>query len=78
MQITVDIPDEFAARAAARGLTPETYLRTLIDEAAQAADKLPARLSMAEFIRRFSADSEKIPQLPDEAFTRQSLYRDHD
>jgi len=78
MQITVDIPDEFAARAAARGLTPEDYLRTLIDEAAHAADKLAARLSMAEFIRGFSANSEKIPQLPDEAFTRESLYRDHD
>jgi hypothetical protein len=27
---------------------------------------------------RMAAFSDKIPQLPDEAFTRESFYRDHD
>jgi hypothetical protein len=31
MQVTVDIPDEFADRAAARGMGVEAYLRGLIE-----------------------------------------------
>jgi hypothetical protein len=33
---------------------------------------------MEEFFRVMAAHSDKIPQLPDEAFTRESFYRDHD
>ena len=31
MQITIEIPDELAAQAKAHGLTPELYVRNLID-----------------------------------------------
>jgi antitoxin component of RelBE/YafQ-DinJ toxin-antitoxin module len=34
MRITVDISDELVAEAEARGLTPESYVRRLIDAAA--------------------------------------------
>jgi hypothetical protein len=33
---------------------------------------------MASFFEAMAADSGKIPQLPDEAFTRKSFYQDHD
>lgn len=82
MQITVDIPDELAAWAQARGLTPESYVRSLIEDAVRveaAAPELPKRkMDMEAFIRAMAANSEKIPQLPDEAFTRESFYKDHD
>jgi phosphoglycolate phosphatase-like HAD superfamily hydrolase len=82
MQITVDIPDDFAAQALARGLSPESYVRSLIDDAARMA---PAALPPAgpkkdikTFLREMAANSEKMPRLPDEAFARESFYRDHD
>jgi hypothetical protein len=33
---------------------------------------------MEEFLQAMAAFSDKKPQLPDEAFTRESLYQDHD
>ena len=82
MQITVDIPDDFAAQVKARGLTPESYVRNLIDDAVRTSPAAPPpakpRMNMDEFIEKMSANSEKIPQLPDEAFTRESFYQDHD
>jgi len=81
MQITVDIPDEFAAQVKARGLTPEGYVRSLIDDAVRTAPvPLPPpkpKMNLEEFFRAMSAYSDKIPQLPDEAFTRESFYQDH-
>jgi hypothetical protein len=81
MQITVDIPDEFAAQVKARGLTPEGYVRSLIDDAVRTAPApLPPpkpKMNLEEFFRAMAAYSDKIPQLPDEAFTRVSFYQDH-
>lgn len=79
MQITVTIPDEIAAQVEARGLTPEGYVEGLIETAARTARLVPGReKNMQEFFREMAAHSDKIPQLPDEAFTRESFYRDHD
>lgn len=79
MQVTVDIPDELAAQVQARGLTPESFVRGLIDDAARSAPTpIRSKEEMEEFFRIMSANSDKIPQLPDEAFTRESFYQDHD
>lgn len=82
MQITVDIPDELAAQAQARGLTPESYVQSLVADAARSArlPLLPAKpkMDIETFIKGMSTFSEKIPELPDEAFTRESFYQDHD
>jgi hypothetical protein len=82
MQITVEIPDELAAQAQARGMTPESYVRSLIDNAARTALGFPPqsapKFDMQTFLREMAAHSDRIPQLPDEAFTRESFYQDHD
>jgi hypothetical protein len=82
MQITIEIPDELIAKAQARGLTPEGFVRRLIDDAERSIPlPLPPakpRIDMATFLREMSVHSDKIPQLPDEAFTRESFYQDHD
>jgi hypothetical protein len=82
MEITVTIPDEVAAQAELRGLTPEDYIEKLIaDQVAASKPQLSTaeRLANLErFIKDISANSENIPLLPDAAFTRESFYRDHD
>ena len=82
MQVTANIPDELAAQVEARGLSAESFVQSLIDGAAYAAPKaFPAarpKLDLEEFFQKMAAFSDKIPQLPDEAFTRESFYQDHD
>lgn len=82
MQITVTIPDEFAAQVQARGLEPQSFGQNVIDDAVRMAPKpLPPakpKMDMESFFQAMAAYSDKIPQLPDEAFTRESFYQDHD
>ncbi|MFZ1087275.1 MAG: hypothetical protein WAN35_20115 [Terracidiphilus sp.] len=82
MQITVTIPDEIATKVQARSLTPESYVESLIDNAVHASLKPlpPAKLKMdmESFFQELAAYSDKIPQIPHEAFTRESFYQDHD
>jgi hypothetical protein len=33
---------------------------------------------MEAFFKAMAANSDKLPQLPDEAFTRERFYQDHD
>ena len=84
MTITVDIrPEvqaELARQAAAQGRAIEAYAASLLEEAAH----LPAGVSrlnrdqLENTLREMAQFSHKIPALPDEAFTRESLYQDHD
>jgi hypothetical protein len=81
MTITVDITPEaqaeLARQAAAQGRAIEAYVASLLEEAAH----LPAGLSQGRLenaLLEMSQFSHKIPSLPDEAFTRESLYQDHD
>ena len=45
MQITVEIPDELAAKVQARGLTPESYVLGLIQDAER---RVPVPLHLRE------------------------------
>lgn len=82
MEIVLNVPDEFAAQAQALGLTPETYVRSLVDEVMLTApvspDQAGRKMKIADFLRGMAAYSEKIPQLPDAAFSRESFYQEHD
>ena len=91
MQITVEIPDEFAAQVQARGLAPKSYVEELIagqaakfDAPAQepgSSPKLSPEFSLEEFNASLDAltrISNKIPAHPIEAFTRESFYQDRD
>jgi hypothetical protein len=80
MEITVTIPDEVAAEARARGLTPESYVEGLIAEkhlSTSAESTTKQKLANLEkFFEAMAANSHKIPHLPDEALTRESFYQD--
>ena len=80
MQVLVTIPDEIAAQVLASGRSPEGYVQELIAERNPAALPGIAKklLDLESFFTEISAFSGKYPLPPDEAFSRESLYQDHD
>jgi hypothetical protein len=82
MQVTINIPDELAAQIQSRGLTPQSYVEHLIaEQAATAKGSAAHKLSLEEFeasLDELTRYSDQIPVLPSEAFSRESLYQDHD
>jgi hypothetical protein len=81
MQVTVNIPDELAAQVRASGESPEKFVSRLLEEASRAVQNGSSGSGASDldlFFTAMAASSEKIPQLPDEAFTRESFYgEDH-
>jgi hypothetical protein len=58
----------------------EAYAASLLEDAVHVPDGA-TRLDEDRFestLREMAQFSQKIPSLPDEAFTRESLYQDHD
>lgn len=84
MTITLDIrPEvqaELARQAAAHGSGLESYAVRLLEEAVHVPVGA-TRLNqdrLENTLREMAQFSHKIPSRPDEAFTRESLYQDHD
>jgi post-segregation antitoxin (ccd killing protein) len=79
MEIKVKIPDELAAQAKARGIAVEEYVQELLALRASPRSNV-GRLRSSEEVRAWldslTQFSDKIPQLPEEAFTRESFYQD--
>lgn len=71
MEITVTIPDEVAAEARTRGLTPESYVEDLVAEkhlTPSAESTTKQKLAELEkFFEAMAANSSKVQHLPDEA-----------
>jgi hypothetical protein len=84
MSIIINIKPEAQAeltrQAAAHGVQPEDYAAALLEEAvhAGAAAKALTKDQLDRTLQELAQFSHKIPLLPDEAFTREGLYRDHD
>jgi hypothetical protein len=82
--IHVELRPESEARltaaAHAKGLPVEEYAREVLEIAAAQATPFTESQSLGEFQASLDAltrFSEKIPALPIEAFSRESLYEDH-
>lgn len=86
----IELQPEFEARltaeAQARGLDLDRYIleklevpSTLRPESMAGDEASSARrlADLEEFFKEMARNAEKIPLLPDEAFTRESFYRDH-
>jgi hypothetical protein len=71
---------ELTRQAAAHGVQPEDYAATLLEEAVHtgATAKKLTKDQLDRTLQELAQFSHKIPLLPDEAFTRESLYQDHD
>ncbi len=84
MSITINLAPELQAelarQAATHGRAIETYAASLLEYAVH----LPAGTSrldrdrLENTLREMAQFSHKIPALPDEAFSRENLYQDHD
>jgi len=84
MVISLELPPEIeaglAAQAQARGLELDAYVKTLLRQQALTGDS-QQNVTLAEFEAELDAlavHSAKIPLLPLEALTRESIYRNHD
>ena len=81
MEIRVNIPDELAAQAQARGVPLETYVEELLARqvAARSAELRPPRTpeEIRGWLDSLAQFSDKIPPLP-ETISREWIYQDHD
>ena len=84
MTIIIDIKPEVQAeltrQAAAHGVDIGSYAASLLEEAVHipAGAKTLSESQLDSTLQELAQFSHKIPSLPDEAFSRESLYRDHD
>ena len=80
MVVTVNIPDELAAAAKARGLSLEAYVQEILaQELARPAESHQPRTpeEIRVWLDSLAQFSDKIPPLP-ETISREWLYQDHD
>jgi hypothetical protein len=81
MVVTVNIPDELAAQAKARGLSLEAYVQEILaQQLASHPTKVPRPRTPDEirgWLDSLAQFSEKIPPLP-ETISREWIYQDHD
>jgi hypothetical protein len=84
MTITVDVTPEvqaeLARQAVANGRAVEAYAASLLEGAVRrpVGGETLSQERLENALREMAQFSQKVPVLPDEAFTRESLYRDHD
>ena len=84
MSIIINIKPEAEAeltrQASAHGVQPEDYAAALVEDAVHlgATAKQLTRDQLDRTLQELAQFSHKIPLLPDEAFTREGLYQDHD
>lgn len=83
MTIQVELNPEtqarLAAAAQARGVALEKYAGTLLQEVLAPSATGSGKLTVEEFhamLRELAEGSERLPNIPTEAFTRESFYED--
>jgi hypothetical protein len=75
---TVWIDDIVLSQAEVRGMDVSAYVADLLERAADSAPKKLSPESLRRTLDEIAQFSHKIPLLPDEALSRESLYQDHD
>ena len=80
VNINPEAQAELSRQAAAHGAQPEDYAAALLEEAVRggAAARTLTTDQLDRTLQDLAQFSHKIPLLPDEALTREGLYRDHD
>jgi hypothetical protein len=78
IEVSPEVEQRFAAAAKAHGMEPSSYAKSLIESAATEAPPAKKTLDARAFLAAMAAFSDITPVLPEEAFTRESFYQDHD
>jgi hypothetical protein len=77
-----EIEAQLLAEARANGVEPSVYAGTVIERAYRQGNGMRKAPRSPQEIRvwldSLAQFSDRIPQLPDEAFTRESFYQDHE
>ena len=76
-ELSPGFEERFAEAAKIHGQEPSTYAKSLAEGAALVSRPVRKRDADA-FLTAMGAFSDKTPALPEEAFTRESFYQDHD
>jgi len=81
IELRPEIEARLAAEAQDRGVDVGAYVESLLEQVISTRIVPPRRRTreeMRSFFEAMASNSDRIPQLPDEAFTRESFYQDHD
>jgi hypothetical protein len=80
INIKPEVETELTRQAVAHGVDLDAYAATLLEDAAHmgTASKKLSSDQLDGTLQELAQFSHKIPILPDEAFSRESLYQDHD
>ena len=83
MTVRIELKPEVAAnlqaQADARGLQLEEYLQKMVEDRASAASERPQSPERIEaMLDKLAEMGKDLPHLPSSAFTRESIYQDHD
>ncbi len=81
MEIRIDLTPQMeaglSAQAQTQGMSLDAYVQSVIEQIA--AQRSPADLSLEDFeagLDELAAESDDLPVLPAEAYTRESIYGD--
>jgi hypothetical protein len=80
IQLRPDLEEILAAEAQAAGLPLQEYVQKILEQRT-ATGMHERKMTLEEFEAALDAigqHSDKIPELPPEALTREGIYRDHD
>jgi len=79
LELKPDIEANLAAQARARGIPLDAYLQGVIEDLARPDADRPASLQDLEATLDALAEMGRdLPHLPSSAFSRESIYQDHD
>ena len=79
IELTAEMMERLAAEAEAEGIVLEEYAERLLREAIATHAEAQGQLSVAELhamLAGIAEGSEKLPNVPTSAFTRESFYED--
>ena len=79
LELKPDIEANLAAQARARGVPLDAYLQSVVEDLARTEAGRPASLQDVEATLDALVEMGRgLPHLPSSAFSRESIYRDHD
>ena len=80
VEVKPEVHAELSRQADSQGIDVNVYAASLLEKAADVGrdSKIMTPERLEQFLKKMAQFSHKTPSLPDEAFSRESIYQDHD
>jgi hypothetical protein len=79
LELTPEVEAALSDQAKAKGVSLDIYLQRIIENLAQPQSSTrPSPQEIFAALDRLAEMGKDLPRLPSSAFTRESIYRDHD